>query len=149
MLNEQLPFNHEYNCATQINSTHGIIMGGFGSDLKETLIVNLNDFDMITGPTLQKSRYGHSCARISAANGTDYVIVVGGSYYPYSSEILVGNNWKDGMCELGGHTQTMWAIYCTFLPLSNFPHLWMVLFFRLCGHFTIPTPPHNHIVCVK
>ena len=97
MLEEQLPFRLEYHCATQINSTHGIIMGGFGSELKETLIVNLNDFDMITGPTLQKSRYGHSCARISAANGTDYVIVVGGSYDTLTSEILVGNSWKDGM----------------------------------------------------
>ena len=96
MLNEQLPFNHEYNCATQINSTHGIIMGG-GYTEKQTLIVNLNDFDMTTGPTLRKERRQHSCSRISAANGTDYVIVVGGIYDTYSSEIMVGNSWKYGM----------------------------------------------------
>ena len=113
MLEEQLPFEVQFHCTTQINSTHGIITGGTWYS-KKTLIVNLNDFDMMTGPTLQKSRYGHSCARISAANGTDYVIVVGGSGNELSSEILVGNNWKDGMCQLGGHTQTMWAIYCTF-----------------------------------
>ena len=95
MLNEQFPFNFEYHCATQINSTHGIIMGG--SEYTKTLIVNLNDFDMITGPTLQKSRYGPSCARISAANGTDYVIVVGGIYNRDTSEVLVGNSWKDGI----------------------------------------------------
>ena len=96
MLEEQLPFRLEYHCATQINSTHGIIMGG-GYTVKQTLIVNLNDFDMITGPTLQKARRSHSCARISAANGTDYVIVVGGIYDTYSSEIMVGNSWKYGM----------------------------------------------------
>ena len=96
MLEEQLPFRLEYHCATQINSTHGIIMGG-GYTLKQTLIVNLNNFDMTTGPTLRKERRQHSCSRISAANGTDYVIVVGGLYDTYSSEIMVGNSWKDGM----------------------------------------------------
>ena len=96
MLEEQLPFRLEYHCATQINSTHGIIMGG-GYTLKQTLIVNLNDFDMTTGPTLRKERRQHSCSRISAANGTDYVIVVGGIYDTYSSEIMVGNSWKYGM----------------------------------------------------
>ena len=97
MLEEQLPFKLEYHCATQINSTHGIIMGGGSGAQKKTLIVNLNDFDIIAGPTLQKDRWGHSCARISAANGTDYVIVVGGAYHPQNSEIMVGNSWKDGM----------------------------------------------------
>ena len=96
MFEEQLPFWFEYHCATQINSTYSIITGDYWSNQK-TLIVNLNDFDVTTGPILQKQRYGHSCARISAANGTDYVIVVGGKYYPKDSEIMVGNSWKDGM----------------------------------------------------
>ena len=87
-----------YHCATQINSTHGIITGGYReASLYQTLILNFNDFEMTTGPTLRKERYIHSCTRISATNGTDYVIVVGGEYYPKDSEIMVGNSWKDGM----------------------------------------------------
>ena len=96
MLEDELPFELEEHCATQINSTYGIITGGTYSRRK-TFIVNLNNFDVTTGPNLQKPRHSHSCARISAANGTDYVIVVGGSYDTLTSEILVGNSWKDGM----------------------------------------------------
>ena len=96
MLEEQLPFEVQFHCTTQINSTHGIITGGTWYS-KKTLIVNLNDFDMMTGPTLRKSRAYHSCTRISAANGTDYVIVVGGIYNRDTSEVLVGNSWKDGI----------------------------------------------------
>ena len=88
-----------WHCATQINSTHGIITGGYrAASIRQTLILNFNDFDMTTGPTLQKDTHKHSCTRISATNGTDYVIVVGGEYYPQDSEIMVGNSWKDGMC---------------------------------------------------
>ena len=120
MLNEQLPFDLEYHCATQINSTHGIIMGG--SEYSKSLIVNLNDFDMITGPTLQKSRYGPSCARISAANGTDYVIVVGGAYHPQNSEIMVGNSWKDGMYTIKVVIQEPCGPFFVLLtPLQFFP----------------------------
>ena len=96
MLEDELPFELEEHCATQINSTYGIITGGTYSRRK-TFIVNLNNFDVSTGPTLRKERRRHSCSRISAANGTDYVIVVGGKYYPKDSEIMVGNSWKDGM----------------------------------------------------
>ena len=120
MLNEQLPFDLEYHCATQINSTHGIIMGG--SEYSKSLIVNLNDFDMITGPTLQKARRSHSCARISAANGTDYVIVVGGSYVPQNSEIMVGNSWKDGMYTIKVVIQEPCGPFFVLLtPLQFFP----------------------------
>ena len=96
MLEDELPFELEEHCATQINSTYGIITGGTYSRRK-TFIVNLNNFDVSTGPTLRKERRRHSCSRISAANGTDYVIVVGGVYDAQTSEILVGNSWKDGI----------------------------------------------------
>ena len=95
MLEDQLPFEIYSHCATQINSSYGIITGGYWP--RKTFNVNLNNFDVTTGPNLQKPRHSHSCARISAANGTDYVIVVGGSYDTLTSEILVGNSWKDGM----------------------------------------------------
>ena len=97
MLEDELPFELEEHCATQINSTYGIITGGDDGAQRKTFIVNLNNFDVSTGPTLRKERRRHSCSRISAANGTDYVIVVGGIYNRDTSEVLVGNSWKDGI----------------------------------------------------
>ena len=105
MLEDQLPFEIYSHCATQINSSYGIITGGYWP--RKTFIVNLNNFDVTTGPNLQKPRHSHSCARISAANGTDYVIVVGGSYDTLTSEILVGNSWKDGMYLLSRITKNV------------------------------------------
>ena len=88
---EQFPFELRFHCATQINSTYGIIIGGIYSQ-RNSLIVNLNDFIMTTGPTLRNNRFYDACTRISAANGTDYVIVAGRQ----TSEIMDGNSWKDG-----------------------------------------------------
>ena len=106
MLEDELPFELEEHCTTQINSTYGIITGGTYSRRK-TFIVNLNNFDVSTGPTLRKERRRHSCSRISAANGTDYVIVVGGVHNTQTSEILVGNSWKDGMYLLSRITKNV------------------------------------------
>ena len=107
MLEDELPFELEEHCATQINSTYGIITGGDDGAQRKTFIVNLNNFDVSTGPTLRKERRRHSCSRISAANGTDYVIVVGGVHYTQTSEILVGNSWKDGMYLLSRITKNV------------------------------------------
>ena len=97
-ISAQPPLTFRWHCATQINSTHGILTGGSGSGgTKTTLIVDLDDFTMTSGPTLLNPRGWHSCTRISAVNGTDYVIVAGSHASPKTSEILVGNSWKNGM----------------------------------------------------
>ena len=99
-ISAELPYKMYHHCATLLNSTHGIITGGFygysGYYYRETLIVDLNDLTMTTGPALQKTRYMHACTRISAVNGTDYAIVAGGRYTSDTSEIMDGNSWKYG-----------------------------------------------------
>ena len=96
-ISAELPYKIHVHCATQLNSTHGIITGGYEAYYGETLIVDLNDFTITTGPTLQAGRnYYHACTRISAVNGTDYAIVAGGAYTPDTSEIMDGNSWKYG-----------------------------------------------------
>ena len=98
-ISAELSYDVKYHCATQLNSTHGIITGGYqdGGYRGETLIVDLNDFTMTTGPTLQAGRQAfHACARISAVNGTDYAIVAGGVPSSDTSEIMDGSSWKYG-----------------------------------------------------
>ena len=97
-ISAELPYKMYRHCATRLNSTHGIITGGCSNAYlyRETLIVDLNDLTMTTGPALQKTRYMHACTRISAVNGTDYVIVVGGAWYADTTEIMDGNSWKYG-----------------------------------------------------
>ena len=46
-----LPWEFYRHCATQINSTHGILIGGPGN-MKGSLIVDLNNFEMTLGPDL-------------------------------------------------------------------------------------------------
>ena len=74
-----LPWEFYRHCATQINSTHGILIGGPGN-MKGSLIVDLNNFEMTLGPDLTgDGRREHVCTKFSHQNGTNYVVVAGGN----------------------------------------------------------------------
>ena len=82
------------HCATIMNETHGILIGG-DDFYQKTIIVRLeDDFEMIEGPPLTLGRYGHGCAKFShQSNGTNYVIVAG----PFDTvEILNVDEMKNG-----------------------------------------------------
>ena len=70
-----------------MNVTHGILIGGYPGMI-ETHIVNLESFQMETGPELSISSKHSACSRFSHVNGTEYVIVAGGWYAGVSTEIL-------------------------------------------------------------
>ena len=78
-----LPKDFVNHCATAMNTTHGILTGGAyktGGGYKDnTLIVRFDDFEMYDGPTLINGRTGHGCGQFHHPNGTNYVIVAGGS----------------------------------------------------------------------
>ena len=74
-----LPWEFDRHCATQINSTHGILIGGPGN-MKGSLIVDLNNFEMSSGPDLTgDGRREHVCTKFSHKNETNYVVVAGGN----------------------------------------------------------------------
>ena len=61
-----------------MNYTHGILIGGFGNQTG-SLIVNLDNFEMVEGPKLANNgRAEHACSSFTRFNGTNYVIVAGG-----------------------------------------------------------------------
>ena len=67
-----------------MNTTHGILTGGAyyktGGGYKDnTLIVRFDDFEMYEGPKLINGRRRHGCGKFRHPNGTNYVIVAGGS----------------------------------------------------------------------
>ena len=66
-------------CATRINATHGILIGVDTTIAKETLFVNLETFQMETGPEVSILRYHSACSRFSHVNGSEYIIVAGGN----------------------------------------------------------------------
>ena len=64
-----------------MNSTHGILTGG-DDNPRGTLMVNLENFEMTSGPYLKENgRLAHSCAHIRHSNGSNFIIAVGGQYY--------------------------------------------------------------------
>ena len=77
------------HCATRVNETHGLLIGGFqffGTSYK-TYYINLKTLDTSYGPELKTERRNLGCA--TADNR--YVIVAGGhdgSNYLRSTEIL-------------------------------------------------------------
>ena len=101
----ELPWKFYRHCATQINSTHGILIGGQGR-LKGSLIVDLNNnFKMSTGPDLTGiGRRDHMCTKFSYMN-RNYVLVAGGKDLDntpnLTTEILnvndIGRGWTPGM----------------------------------------------------
>ena len=101
----ELPWKFYRHCATQINSTHGILIGGQGR-LKGSLIVDLNNnFQMSTGPDLIGiGRRDHMCIKFSYMN-ENYVLVAGGKDLEntpnLTTEILnvndIGRGWTPGM----------------------------------------------------
>ena len=101
----ELPWKFYRHCATQINSTHGILIGGQGR-LKGSLIVDLNNnFKMSTGPDLAGiGRRDHMCTKFSYMNG-NYVLVAGGKDLDnipnLTTEILnvndIGRGWTPGI----------------------------------------------------
>ena len=101
----ELPWKFYRHCATQINSTHGILIGG-QDRLKGSLIVDLNNnFKMSTGPDLAGiGRRDHMCTKFSYMNG-NYVLVAGGKDLEntpnLTTEILnvndIGRGWTQGM----------------------------------------------------
>ena len=78
-----LPQDFINHCATEMNTTHGILTGGGyrtgGGYKNNTLIVRYEDFEMYEGPTLINGRTAHGCGQFRHPNGTNYVIVAGGS----------------------------------------------------------------------
>ena len=99
----ELPWKFYRHCATQINSTHGILIGGQGR-LKGSLIVDLNNnFQMSTGPDLIGiGRRDHMCTKFSYMNG-NYVLVAGGKDLDNIPN-LTTNDWPDYLvCHLKLH----------------------------------------------
>ena len=96
-------FGFEHHCATILNSTHGILTGGNKNNGK-TMIVELSNFKMVPGPYMEWARYDHGCSQFKHSNGTNFVIVAGGSESEYgkldSVEILnadTNDGWFRGI----------------------------------------------------
>ena len=99
-----LPFTISSHSVIQYDEKSIYIIGGIqnGSLSKKTWIVDpTNEFKITEGPSLNKGRYGHGCAKMSL-NGRTILVVAGGynSGALDSVEILdpLGNNvWTQGM----------------------------------------------------
>ena len=75
---KKLPWNFSRHCIIMMNKSHSILVGGAGNP-KQSLIVNLDTFEMTTGPNLTgRGRTDHACAHIRHYNGSNYVIAAGG-----------------------------------------------------------------------
>ena len=75
----ELPQSFGEHCMTYMNDTHGIILGGLYGNGRKTLMVELSNFQFTEGPLMNVYRAEHACSYFHAPNGTNYVIVAGGS----------------------------------------------------------------------
>ena len=97
-----LPFRISRHSMIQYDEKSIYIIGGCqnGSRSKKTWIVDpTNEFQIKEGPSLNKGRYGHGCAKMSL-NGRTILVVAGGLGAEHSVEILdpLGNNiWTQGL----------------------------------------------------
>ena len=97
-----LPFTIYNHSMIQFDKKSIYIIGGYqnGSLSKKTWIVNpKNGFEIKEGPSLNKARFGHGCAKMTL-NGRTILVVAGGFGAMDSVEILdpQGNNiWTPGM----------------------------------------------------
>ena len=74
MSEKTLPFKFRSGCATKINSTHGMIIGGFQDNVlvPNTLFINLNTYETSPGPQFRQGRYWFGCG------STPNKVVIGG-----------------------------------------------------------------------
>ena len=98
-----LPFTISYHSMIQYDEKSIYIIGGWQNDSRfynKTWIVDpTNKFKITEGPSLNKGRNGHGCAKMSL-NGRTILVVAGGYGAKDSVEILdpLGNNiWTPGM----------------------------------------------------
>ena len=87
------------HCVTTLNTSHSIMVGGVPNPTR-SLIFNSNTFEMTRGPDLAGSgRSYHTCSHIRHDNGSNYVIVSGGTIngeWLSTSEILDADNASSG-----------------------------------------------------
>ena len=89
----ELPQSFGEHCMTYMNDTHGIILGGLYGNGRKTLMVELSNFQFTEGPLMNEYRAEHACSYFHSPNGTNYVIVSGGSSasYPISDKTEILN----------------------------------------------------------
>ena len=75
----QLLWDFHKHCSVVLNQTHAMLTGGYDHP-NGTLIINLNNSEATRGPYFQvNERDAHACARLSHHNGTNFIVVAGGS----------------------------------------------------------------------
>ena len=91
----ELPWEFYNHCSIKLNQTHAMLTGGYYNPSK-TLIVNLNNFETTGGPNFNVSnRESHACSKISHPNGTNYIIVAGGSGSKYGATVTVDYEYNE------------------------------------------------------
>ena len=103
MLNIQLPYNYTYHCSVMVNSSTSIIIGGRQNGIasKKTFFFNIDEKNLMEGPSMNFVRYYQSCGKI-LSNDSYLIIAVGGmddkSNFLKSVEILdeKSNSWMFG-----------------------------------------------------
>ena len=103
---KDFPVTIYYHCTFKINSTHGLVTGGYqdGSWSASTWFVELTTSTFTPGPTMKMKRAMHGCAAVHLGSKT-YGIVSGGYHYGYldSTEIIdldqSSLTWTKGMQE--------------------------------------------------
>ena len=108
-----LPWEFSYGCATRLNTTHAILLGGSDHPTRSLFVdfehMTVGDTRFTRGPDLAgHGRYHLACAQIKHSNGSNFIIAVGGKYRDEDShgvsldttEILnvdlVSNGWSPG-----------------------------------------------------
>ena len=91
-----LPFRLRSGCATKLNDTTGLIIGGYqdGSQSDATHYINLNTFATTSGPRLNQKRVDFGCA-----TSQNKVVVSGGMSSNYARDVTevldpsMSNRW--------------------------------------------------------
>ena len=98
----KLPFTVFEHCMVQVNSNTIYLIGGWQDNERseKTWIIDAkNNFAIKEGPTMNNSRYYHSCATMRLNNKV-FIIVVGDYWCRLHTEILdtslPTNKWKTG-----------------------------------------------------
>ena len=80
-----LPWEFSYGCATRLNTTHAILLGGQDHPTRSLFVdfehMTVGDTRFTRGPDLAgHGRYHLACAQIKHSNGSNFIIAVGGKY---------------------------------------------------------------------
>ena len=80
-----LPFTYHYGCATKLNHTHGLLIGGHQGGYKrssKTYFINLNTLEYSLGPEMKRERSTFACATMKNEK-----VFVGGGYGLYATRL--------------------------------------------------------------